>query len=593
MISQKIENLLNLALDTPPSERERSQELNIGYNPAQREWDLIIKYSGTLDSVRQIASSVTELINEYAILTIPEAQIPALTQLVEVEYIEKPKRLFFQVINGKRVSCIPEVQRPPESLSGKGTLVAIIDSGIDYTLPDFRNADGTTRIRNLWDQSIPGLPPAGYAIGTEFTAEDINASLQAQQPGNVLNLITLDTSGHGTAVAGIAAGNGRGGISKTFPGKISGQPSSTIYAGVAPESELLIVKMGNAREDGFPRTTELMLGVDYVLRKALEYRMPVAINISFGNTYGSHDGMSLLERFLDDISNYWKNVICIGSGNEGTGAGHTSGILTEQVEQEIQLGVQSMEPSVSVQIWKSYADLVDISIISPSGIRVGPIQEILGSQRFLLSNTEILLFYGEPSPYSVRQEIFLDFLPRESYIGSGVWRIILTPRRIVNGQFQMWLPSQNALNVGTAFLLPSADLTITIPSTSSKTISVGAYNPLTFTYADFSGRGALSAIEGRLNIKPTITAPGVNIMTTASGGGYTQVTGTSFATPFVTGSAALLMEWGIVNGNDPYLYGEKVKAYFQRGAKQLPGFEQYPNNQVGYGALCVKDSLPN
>lgn len=579
-MSQKVENLLNLALDATEEERMRSLELEVGFNPIDREWDLIIKYSGTLDAVRELASGVTELSNEYAVITVRESLINSLAVIPQIEFIEKPKRLFFEAANGKRVSCIGPVQQTPFSLLGKGVLTAIVDSGIDYASDDFRNADGTTRIRALWDQTIPGNPPEGYYIGTEYTEEQINEALrQTDRAGRERIVPSRDISGHGTAVAGVAAGNGAG-----SPGRQ--------YAGVAPESELLVVKLGSPRQDGFPRTTELMQGVDYVIRKALEYQMPVAVNISFGNTYGSHDGMSLLERFLDDISNYWKSVICVGSGNEGTSAGHTSGILTENVEEEVQLGVQMNEPTVNVQIWKSYVDQVDVSLVSPSGIRVGPIQEILGPQRFVLGGTEILLYYGEPSPYSVRQEIFIDFLPRQSYIDSGVWRIILTPRRIVTGEFEMWLPSQSALNIGTAFLFPRSDTTLTIPSTASRVITVGAYNALTFGYADFSGRGPARVYEGISSSKPDIAAPGVRVTTVAAGGGYAEFSGTSFATPFVTGSAALLMEWGIVNGNDPYLYGEKVKAYMRRGAKELPGFTEWPNNQLGWGALCVRDSLP-
>ena len=579
-MSQKVENLLNLALDATEEERMKSLELEVGFNPIDREWDLIIKYSGTLDAVRELASGVTELSNEYAVITVRESLIDSLAVIPQIEFIEKPKRLFFEAANGKRVSCIGPVQQTPFSLLGKGVLTAIVDSGIDYASDDFRNADGTTRIRALWDQTIPGNPPEGYYIGTEYTEEQINEALrQTDRAGRERIVPSRDISGHGTAVAGVAAGNGAG-----SPGRQ--------YAGVAPESELLVVKLGSPRQDGFPRTTELMQGVDYVIRKALEYQMPVAVNISFGNTYGSHDGMSLLERFLDDISNYWKSVICVGSGNEGTSAGHTSGILTENVEEEVQLGVQMNEPTVNVQIWKSYVDQVDVSLVSPSGIRVGPIQEILGPQRFVLGGTEILLYYGEPSPYSVRQEIFIDFLPRQSYIDSGVWRIILTPRRIVTGEFEMWLPSQSALNIGTAFLFPRSDTTLTIPSTASRVITVGAYNALTFGYADFSGRGPARVYEGISSSKPDIAAPGVRVTTVAAGGGYAEFSGTSFATPFVTGSAALLMEWGIVNGNDPYLYGEKVKAYMRRGAKELPGFTEWPNNQLGWGALCVRDSLP-
>ena len=593
-MSQKAENLLNLALDATAEEREKSLELDVGYNPIDREWDLIVKYSGSLESIRGVASSVTELANEYAIITIRESLIEELVRFPEIEYIEKPKRLFFQVENGKRVSCINPVQQAPFSLRGKGTLVAIVDSGIDYTLPDFQNADGTTRIRALWDQSIPGNPPERYAIGTEYTQEQINAALEAGTEEERFRLLpSRDVSGHGTAVAGIAAGSGGVITEQILPGQSTvGNVAAGRYAGVAPESELLIVKMGSPRAEGFPRTTELMQGVDYVIRKALEYRMPVAVNISFGNTYGSHDGTSLIERFLDDIANYWKSVICVGSGNEGTSAGHAAGRLSENQDEIIQLGVQMNEPTVNVQIWKSYADEIEISLISPSGVRVGPIQEILGTQRFVLGNTEILLYYGEPSPYSARQEIFLDFLPRRSYIDSGVWRIVLTPRRIVTGEYQLWLPSQSALNIGTAFLFPNSSTTLTIPSTASRVVTVGAYDALTFTYADFSGRGPVAGFESTALPKPDIAAPGVNVMTVTAGGGYTSVTGTSFATPFVTGSAALMMEWGVVDGNDPYLYGEKVKAYLQRGARELPGFARWPNEQMGWGTLCVRDSIP-
>lgn len=573
-MSQKLENLLNLALDASPDERERSLELDVGYNPIEREWDLIVKYSGSLDVVRGIAASVTELANEYAIVTISESRIPELASFPEIEYVEKPKRLFFQVENGKRVSCISPVQQTPFSLRGEGILIGIVDSGIDYTLRDFRNADGTTRIRNLWDQTIPGNPPQGYAVGTEYTREQIDEALSAGTAAERMQIVpSTDMSGHGTAVAGIAAGSG----SPEMEG------GAIRNVGVAPESELIVVKMGSPRAEGFPRTTELMQGVDYVIRKALEHRMPVALNLSFGNTYGAHDGTSLVERFLDDISNYWKSVICVGSGNEGATAGHTAGRLEEEREDEIQLGVQMRETGLNVQIWKSYVDAVDISIVSPSGVRVGPIQELLGAQRFVMGGTEILLYYGEPSPYSVRQEIYLDFLPRQTYVDAGVWRIVLTPRQIVSGEYQLWLPSQSALNVGTAFLLPNSANTITIPSTAARVVTVGAYDSRTFSYADFSGRGALNAQEGTAAFKPDIVAPGVAVTAVQPGGGYAEMTGTSFATPFVTGSSALLMEWGIVDGNDAYLYGEKVKAYLRRGARKLPGFAVWPNNQMGYG----------
>ncbi len=578
-MSQKSENLLNLALEATEEERLKSMELEVGFHPIERQWDLIVKYSGSLSEVRDIAVSVTELMNGYAILTVAEGQIENLARFPEIEFIEKPKRLFFEVEDARRVSCIDAVQRPPFSLSGRGVLVGIIDSGIDYANPDFIREDGSTRIRALWDQSIPGNPPAGYALGSEYTEEEINRALEKGPDLSAMMEIvpSRDTSGHGTAVAGIAAGNGRRSQGKR-------------YRGVAWESDLIVVKLGNPRTDGFPRTTELMQGVDYVIRKAMEYRLPIAVNISFGNTYGSHDGTSLLERFMDSASDVWKNVICVGSGNEGNSAGHVTGRVPEDEAEEVELGVQVSEPALNVQIWKSYADEMEISIISPSGVRAGPFQEILGAQRFVLGQTELLLYYGEPKPFSVRQEIYIDFLPRASYVEAGVWRIVLTPRRITEGIYQMWLPSESVLNRGTAFLKPSADTTLTIPSTAARVVTVAAYNGLTFSYADFSGRGAADISPGQMQ-KPDLAAPGVNV-TAPSGIGYAQFTGTSFAVPLVTGSAALMMEWGITKGNDPYLYGEKVKAYLRRGARELPGYDRWPNAQLGYGVLCLEESLP-
>ena len=585
MTSQKLENLLNLALNSAEDEREKSLNLNVGYDPLEREWDLIIKYSVNLDRVRKIASEVTELQNEYAVIRIAESRIDILSEIPEVEYVEKPKRLFFQAAEGRRVSCINAVQDTRLSLYGQGILVAIIDSGIDYANIDFRNADGSTRIRYLWDQSLNPADgetaPVGYSIGVEYTKGQIDEALNAQTVSEQRRLVrSQDISGHGTAVAGVAAGNGSN--------------SGGRYAGVAMQSELIVVKLGNPIQEGFPRTTELMMGIDYIIRKALELRMPVAVNISFGNTYGGHDGTTLLERYIDDVSNIWKSVFCIGTGNEAASAGHTSGRIISEGEETIQLAIQSRQSSISIQIWKEYTDQIEISIINPSGVRVGPVPEILGPHRFRIGQTEILLYYGEASPYSISQEIYIDLLPVESYLTEGIWRIVLSAGKIVTGQYEMWLPSDNVLNRGTGFLFPTDATTLTIPSSASRAISVGAYDARTFAYADFSGRGEKINRENRLmfaDSKPDLAAPGVDLLVPASEGSTQRVSGTSFATPLVSGAAALLMEWGIEKGNDPYLYGEKLKAYLRKGAKKLRGETDYPNERVGYGALCAAQSL--
>lgn len=578
MNDQKIENLLNLALDATMREREHSERLNVGYDLADNTWDLIVRYSGDLSGLLEAGIQAVPLIGGYAIVTLKEQEIPLLASLKEIEYIEQPKRLLFSVNQGKAASCITALQSGSYRLFGQGTLVAVIDSGIDYTHPDFINEDGSSRILSLWDQTIPGNPPKGYRIGSEYGKEQIDEALRAgAEGGNPAQLVpSRDTSGHGTQVAGIAAGNGRA--------------SGGRYRGVASESELIVVKLGFPRVDSFPRTTELMQAVDYCVKKAMEAKKPVAVNLSFGNVYGSHDGNSLLETYLDAVSSFWKNVIVVGTGNEGSGGGHTSGRLLEGQTLEVELGIGTYEPSLNLQLWKFYTDEFDIYLIHPEGMAAGPFQERLGAQRYILGNTELLVYYGEPSPYSVNQEIYVDFLPESTYIDSGVWKIRLVPRRIVDGNFNIWLPGEAARNQSTRFFAPSPALTITIPSTARKVLSVGAYDSRLMTYAPFSGRGCPDC-PGQSR-KPDLVAPGVGITTVSPGGVYTQVTGTSFATPFATGGAALLMEWGIVNGNDAYLYGEKVKAYLIRGARPLAVEKEYPNARLGWGTLCVRDSLP-
>lgn len=566
MEDQKLENLLNLALEATKEEREKSQELNVGFDPEENTWQLIVKYTGDLDPLRQKGIRVEEMINEYAVLTVPESLISFVSSLPQIEYVEKPKRLFFAINQAKAASCINPVQSGMLRLSGKGVIVAVIDSGIDYYHSDFRNPDGSTRIWKLWDQTLDRV----------FTREEINDALKTGSRTEALKLVpSVDLSGHGTAVTGIAAGNGR---------ENNGQ-----YRGIAYDSDLVVVKLGAPGTGGFPRTTELMRGIDFAVSEGVSLGKPVVLNISFGNTYGSHDGTSLIEAFIDDISNYGKTSIIIGTGNEGAGGGHTSGVLRERMPVDVELSVAPYETGFSVQLWKSYADQFDLTLVTPSGEIIGPVSTRPGPQTITTGGNQILLYYGNPSPYSQAQEIYLDFIPVREYLDSGIWKFRLTPQRILDGQYDFWLPSGGVLNPSTRFLLPTPDTTLTIPSTAAKGIAVGAYDDNYDSYADFSGRGYTRMTN---QIKPDLAAPGVGIIAPKKGGGYEAVTGTSFAAPIVAGSAALMMEWGITDGNDPFLYGEKLKAYLIRGARQLPGFSVWPNPMLGYGVLCLRDSLP-
>lgn len=609
MDNEKIENLLNLSLNSTREERERSSVLETGYSSQEDTWEVIIKFSGEFQELLQKFPKIRgqELLYQYALLIVPESMADIVAADLQVAYMEKPKRLFFAELNvfcnlTKDSDQIKNrfVNQVEENMvlsstqfsddTGKGVIIAIIDSGIDYAHPDFCNSDGSTRILELWDQTLNRV----------YTQSEIDVALQAPTEQQRYELVpSRDISGHGTHVAGIAAGNGRASGGK--------------YVGVAPESSLLIVKLGVAKTNGFPRTTELMAAVDYVLRRAEQYQMPVAVNLSFGNNYGGHDGRSLLETYLNEVSSYWKNVIVAGTGNEGASRIHTSGRFSMQnetsvfmkqrgtmstasaekseaipaainntVPQDIQLAVGAYETGFSLQIWKSYADDMRVTVIHPNGISSSEIRLEQGIQRIYLEGTELLVYYGTPLPYTVSQEVFLDFIPSGAYVDSGVWIIRLTPGRIVEGSYDMWLPWQGGLSEGTGFLYPTEETTLTIPSTADKVISVAAYDSRYQTLADFSGRGYT---RNRTEIKPDVAAPGVDIIAAAPGGGYDTRTGTSMAAPYVTGLAARKMQRGIVQGEDPYLYGEKIKAQFHREARPLDVRREYPNPELGWGIL--------
>ena len=176
------------------------------------------------------------------------------------------------------------------------------------------------------------------------------------------------------------------------------------------------------------------------------------------------------------ISGMWKNVICVGTGNEGNTGGHISGKLGQQEERILEFGISQQEPVMNIQLWKSYVDQFQIILIHPDGESFGPLQERLGAQRILAGNTEILIYYGEPKPYTTAQEIYFDFIPKGSYVDDGVWKIRLIPQKIVEGNYHLWMPSAALLNPLTHFFSPTVDTTLTIPSTARNVVAVGAYN---------------------------------------------------------------------------------------------------------------------
>ena len=429
-----------MAIGIQEEEREKSLDLNVGYSRLFDEWELIVRFTGSLEEIKnELNISIEELLGGYAIIRIPQYLIGRLSDYSQIDYIEKPKSLVLEQMEGIGSSCVNRVRLPDYNLTGKGTLVACLDSGVDFYHPDFQNADGTTRIAVMWDQTTPGNPPEGYTTGSVYTTEDINAAIEAKeagssgqgndqgQPDRGRDIVPeFDATGHGTAVLGIMAGNGRG--------------SNRGIVGVAPEAEIIVVKLGNPDGRGFPRTTQLMLAIDFAVRYAMGTGKPLAINISFGNNYGAHNGDSILERYMDTVSNLYKMSIVTGTGNDGITARHTAGNLSGGQRETVEIYVADYMNSFNLQIWKHYLDDFDIFIESPANRQIGPLSSYSRVQNYVLPEDMISVYYSEPTPYNPEQEIYISWIPRGDYVTPGIWKIYLQPRRIIAGDYNMWLP---------------------------------------------------------------------------------------------------------------------------------------------------------
>lgn len=563
MNNPKVDAALNLSLSLPESLHEKSTSLSAVLTGSV--WEILVMASQDLSFLTKQYPQieVSMLLENFALLRLPPSLIPTVSALPQILYIEMPHYISFEILSGKRSSCITQVTLPPLSLTGNGVLVGFVDSGIDLTHPDFQDSNGNSRVLFLWDQTRDEDPPDGYLFGAEYNNDQINEALRAGKT------LSKDESGHGTAAAGIACGNGNA--------------SKGRYRGIAPEAELIVVKM-RKNKGLYPRTTELISGIDYCIRKALKFNRPLVLNISFGNNYGSHTGNSLSELYLNRVSLLGRISIIAASGNEGASPIHTLGFLDQTVN--VDFSISERQTSLNMQLWKDYADDVRIRLRAPYGTEY-TLSDKFGTNMEVLDQTQIAFYNSAPSPFQRLQEYYFEFFPIADsfYLTSGVWSLIIEPISIKNGTFEMWLPAASSLNGATRFLSPDPYNTLTVPSSANSVITVGAYDAKTNTPADFSGRGAASMPN--LLTKPDLVAPGVSVIVPSFPGGYQTVSGTSFAAPFVTGSAALLMEWGIVKRNNLFLYGEQLKAWLIAGAKELPGYPT-PNPRTGWGALCLE-----
>lgn len=500
--------------------------------------EYIIKYTGDILSL----GYPTELLDaQFAIMELTDQEAGQILTHRQVTSFEPARRLSGLVSRCLEATCIPPVQRTPGlGLTGQGVMIGFVDSGLDLTHPEFLGRDGVSRVVALWDMSAEGTPPAGFHRGAAYSGAEIATGLVS----------SADQSGHGTAVAAIAAGQ----------------------SGAAPGASIAAVKLGSSR------TTDVMRAVKFLLDQAEAREMPCVINLSYGTNCGSHWGQTLFESYIDQSAQRGRSVVVCAAGNEGSGAHHFQGKLVEGGVVDAEFNVSTQREHVYLSLWKSFADEAAFELVLPNGQTTGLLTEGIRFLRF--GAIRVSVFYAVPTHYTTSQEVllYLDAAPGGL---NGLWKLRCYGKKVSDGRFNVWLPTMEEVTDRTAFLQPEPNLTITLPATALFPISVGGFRPDTETISPFSGRGVQDC-AGRSLLD--IAAPAEGVRSAKVGGGYDIFTGTSMAAPFVSGAAALMMEWGIVQGNDLFLYNQRVKAFLCKGAIRSP-YLSYPNPQWGYGRL--------
>lgn len=517
------------------------------------DYEVIVKYNGDILFIENELNVFVEILSKtYAIISSKEKEnLENLLSYSQIEYVEEPFILKTNDAQSFSSTGITSFKNKT-NLTGKGTIIGIIDSGIDYNLPPFLFNDKTSKILYYWDQSIGNSPPEGFKNGTLYTNEDINKALD-----NQLFIPVSTTATHGTHV-------------------------SSICAEIANEAELIVVRVGNIQTDTFSRSTEFMRAIKFILDKSLELKKPVSINISYGSNEGSHRGLSLFEQYIDDMSIFWKNNIVVASGNNGDkGAHKTLNLKENKFQAEFVVG--DSESILNINVWPNFIDDIGVYLITPQNVKT----EILSLSNKDISrkirNTDISGVFYDIEPYSLQRRISFE-LKSSTFIDSGNWQIVFEPYNIVVGNVDIYLPTSEGLSNETQFLSPNKDLTVTVPGSAKNVITVGSFNSRTGNVSIFSGEGDFKTCV----FKPDLLAPGENIVAYLPGGNVGALSGTSMATPHVTGVCSLFHEWGIVNRNDLFLYSQKLKSLLLSLAKRENNIS-YPNNSLGYGKLNLLD----
>lgn len=493
------------------------------------------------------------------------------------------------------------LNQPLLNVRGQGVLIGFLDTGIDYLREDFKASGGRTRIAAVWDQTIQSVnyeEDTGEAAGTEqydrkqaqgmvqygtvYTREVINAALAAEREGqNPYDIVpSRDENGHGTFLAGVAAAS-----------------ETADYIGAAPEAEILMVKLKPAKKylrdfyllpervEAYSET-DMMMGVRFLQQYAIREKKPLVICVGLGTASGSRTGALPFADLLNTLARQVNTVVVTCTGNEANNRTHTSGLAVSDTEpSEIEITVGAGERGFVMEIWAESLDILSVAITSPSGERIPRIPARIdtgGVYNFLLERSQVAVDYRVVESASGYEVIFMRFINP----AQGIWKIHVYSLTNIVGRYNAWLPLKQFLSGDTYFLNSNPSTTLTEPGAAERVISVGAYNHITDASYAASGRGYTATGL----IKPDFVAPGVDVYGVRAGGGYTTRTGTSVAAAHAAGAAALLLTWGVTDGNLPYMGTNEVKSVLIRGAKR-ENSTVYPNNIYGYGKMDVIEAF--
>lgn len=472
---------------------------------------------------------------------------------------------------------------PALGLRGDNVIIGIIDTGIDYRHPAFRFSNGESRIIRIWDQTIQtGNMPDNIDYGSEYTGEMINEALRADNPQDIVP--SMDTNGHGTFLAGIAAGS---------------EDDENDFTGVAPGAQIAVVKLKEAKQNLKDyyfvkegalayQENDIMMGVKYLRQLALSQRLPVVICIGLQNNLGSHSGESFISEYLNTVSNALGNMIVVAAGNMANQRKHFLGNLSiGEAETDVEVRVGDNVRGFCMELWGDSPDIFSVSIVSPTGEVVPRIMGGIGNENvydFIFEDTTVYVSYQISVGYSGAELIFMRF----EVPAAGIWTIRVFNTRQVRGRFHIWLPNTEFVGEDTYFLRPEANVTVTSPGNAGGPITVGAYNHYDGSIYLNSGRGYTRTDL----VKPDFVAPGVNVYGPLPNNRYGRLTGTSVAAAHTVGAVALLVEWGLNNDYFQLLLNENVKALLIRGTNQEgAGNRTYPNEEWGYGKLDIYETF--